>query len=277
MGVQVSESVVFGNGGLGLIAGPCAIESRDHCLRMAEAVSAAAETCGLAYVFKASFDKANRTAVDSARGPGIEAGLKILAEVRSEVGVPVLTDVHTVEQVGAAAEVCDVLQIPAFLCRQTDLVLAAAASGRVVNLKKGQFLAPWDMRNVVEKAASTGNERLLITERGASFGYNNLVVDFKGLGFMQDFGYPVVLDVTHSLQLPSLGRETGGERRFAALLARAGVAAGVDVLFIEVHDEPERAVSDATTQLPLAELDFLLASLRRVHDAVQADGARRSS
>jgi len=268
--VRIADDVTFGGGSLGLIAGPCVIEGRDHALQLAERIQKVVATAGVDWVFKASYDKANRTSGDSFRGPGPDEGLRILEEVRDALGVPVLTDVHDVRQVAAAAAVVDVLQIPAFLCRQTDLIIAAAETGLPVNLKKGQFLAPWDMGKVAEKVAATGNERILITERGASFGYNNLVVDFKGLAVMAKLGYPVVLDVTHSLQLPAgEGGRTGGQPEFAMPLASAGVAAGVDVLFIEVHDNPPAALSDATTQLPLVELPGLLDRVTRVHAAVQ--------
>lgn len=276
--VELADGVVFGGAELGLIAGPCVIESREHCLRMAEAIAAEVRRHGLPYVFKASYDKANRTSVDSARGPGLDEGLRILEEVRREVGVPVLTDVHDPGQARAAAEVVDVLQIPAFLCRQTDLVVAAAETGRPVNIKKGQFLAPWDMPNVTAKASGTGNRRLLVTERGTSFGYNNLVVDIRGLRVLAEQGYPVVLDVTHSLQLPGgEGNRTGGQPQFAAPLAAAGVAAGVDALFLEVHDDPPRALSDATTQLPLEALPAMLRRVVRVRAATieGADDDRR--
>ncbi len=263
------DGVVVGGERLALIAGPCVIESREHCLRMARAVAAVARGLDVPFVFKASYDKANRTSVASYRGPGAERGLAILAEVRERVGVPVLTDVHSVAEVERAATVVDVLQVPAFLCRQTDLVVAAAASGLPVNLKKGQFLAPWDMANVIDKARSTGNERLLVTERGTSFGYNNLVVDFRGLAVLARNGVPVVLDVTHSLQLPGgEGDRTGGQREHAETLAAAGVAAGVDALFLEVHDRPDEALSDAATQLPLERLEPLLLRVLRIRAAV---------
>ena len=268
--VPITDAVRFGSERLALIAGPCVIESRDHCLRMAEAIAAALHGLEVEWVFKASFDKANRTAVESSRGPGLEAGLAVLDEVRREVNVPVLTDIHLPEQASAAAEVVDVLQIPAFLCRQTDLVLAAAATGKPVNLKKGQFLAPWDMRNVVAKAASTGNQRLLVTERGASFGYNNLVVDMRALPILAELGAPVLLDVTHSLQLPGgEGNRSGGQGQYAETLASAGVAAGADGLFLEVHDDPPRAASDAATQLPVPRLRPLMQRVLRVRAAVR--------
>lgn len=268
--VRIVDGVTFGGGSLGLIAGPCVIEGREHCLRLAEQIQEAVVAADVDWVFKASYDKANRTSGESFRGPGPDEGLRILEEVRDRLGVPVLTDVHDVRQVAAAADAVDVLQIPAFLCRQTDLIVAAAETGLPVNLKKGQFLAPWDMGKVVEKAVAAGNERILVTERGASFGYNNLVVDFKGLAVLAELGYPVVLDVTHSLQLPAAeGGRTGGQPEFALPLASAGVAAGIDVLFIEVHDNPPAALSDATTQLPLVELPRLLDRVTRVHAAVQ--------
>lgn len=268
--VNVGGEVVFGDGNLGLIAGPCVIEDRDHCLFMAEALAATARAAGVSFLFKASYDKANRTSLESYRGPGLDEGLDILAQVRSRIGVPVLTDVHSVSQVCAAADAVDVLQIPAFLCRQTDLIVAAAKTGKPINLKKGQFLAPWDMRAVVEKVTAAGNKSVLVTERGTSFGYNNLVVDFKGLSVLASLGYPVVLDVTHSLQLPAgEGGYTGGQAELAEPLAAAGVAAGVDVIFLEVHDRPRQALSDAATQLPLSRLESLLARLLRIHAAAR--------
>ena len=269
--VKIADGVEFGTGRLGLIAGPCVIESRAHCLGVAREAAAVARELDIPFVFKASFDKANRTSIDSFRGPGLEEGLDILAEVRDTVGVPVLTDVHAVPQIGPVAEVVDVLQIPAFLSRQTDLLVAAAQSGRPVNVKKGQFLAPGDMRHVIAKLLGAGASGILLTERGTSFGYNDLVVDFKGLCRLADFGHPVVFDVTHSLQLPGAGDgETAGERRFAEPLARAAAAVGVDVLFVEVHDNPSAALSDGATQLPLERLRGLLEDTLRVHDAASA-------
>jgi len=248
--------------GLFAICGPCVIESEEHALQTALAVKKASETSGVPVVFKASFDKANRTSVESYRGPGLDAGLEILARVGREADLSILTDVHEAAQVSAAAEVCDVLQIPAFLCRQTDLLLAVGRTGRAVNVKKGQFLAPGDMGYPAEKIASTGNERILLTERGTSFGYHNLVVDFRGLKIMRALGYPVVLDVTHSLQLPSAaGGASGGQPEFIETLARAGVAAGIDGVFFEVHEEPARALSDGANAL---RLDALLPLLRRL-------------
>ncbi len=270
--VEVACDVAFGDGRLGLIAGPCVIESRDHSLRMAEAIASEARSRGLPLVFKSSYDKANRTSGASFRGPGVEEGLRILEEVRDAVGVPVLTDVHTVEEVASAAAAVDVLQIPAFLCRQTDLLISAASTGKPLNVKKGQFLAPWDVQHVVEKVESEGNRQLLITERGTCFGYNNLIVDFKGFSLLGELGYPVVLDVTHSLQLPGAGKGvTAGERRFAVPLASAGVAAGADALFLEVHDEPDEALSDASTQYPLELFGALLDRLCRIHEALEPE------
>ena len=265
--------VTFGDGKLALIAGPCVIESEAHALMIARECAARASDAGLGYVFKASFDKANRSSHASFRGGGMESGLEVLRRVRGELGVPVLTDVHDVSQVGPVAEVVDVLQIPAFLCRQTDLVAAACRTGRVVNVKKGQFLAPSDARNIVEKARAAGCERLLLTERGASFGYNNLVVDMRTFPIMRSFGAPVVFDVTHSLQLPGgLGHATGGQSEYIEPLARAGVACGVDAVFMEVHEEPSRALSDGPNALPLARMAALLRSLRDIHELVGRAG-----
>jgi len=246
-----------------LIAGPCVIESESHALMMARKLSAVARRLGIPYIFKASFDKANRTSAHSYRGPGLARGLQILARIRKEVGVPVLTDIHEVGQVAPAAEVCDVLQIPAFLCRQTDLLDAAGRSGAAINIKKGQFMSPWEMRNAVEKIERTGNRRILITERGTTFGYNNLVVDMRGLTVMRVWGYPVVLDCTHSLQLPGgEGSRSGGQPEFIEPLALAGVAAGVDGIFMEVHDRPEKALSDGATALNLRNFAPLVRKLR---------------
>jgi 2-dehydro-3-deoxyphosphooctonate aldolase (KDO 8-P synthase) len=248
-----------------LIAGPCVIESERHACRLAERLSAAARKLGVPFIFKASYDKANRTSLDSYRGPGLRRGLEILARIKKQYRVPVLTDVHEVSQVGPAAEVCDVLQIPAFLSRQTDLLVEAGRSGAVVNIKKGQFLSPWDIRHALRKVASTGNHRILVTERGTTFGYNNLVVDLRGLAVMKDFGYPVILDVTHSLQLPGgEGRRSGGQPQFIETLARAGVAAGVDGVFLEVHDRPAQALSDGANALPLGRVSPLVEKLRKL-------------
>ena len=255
---------------LAVIAGPCVIESEKHALKMAERLSAIAAELGIPYIFKASYDKANRTAITSFRGPGIAAGLKVLARIKKDLGVPVLTDIHSVEEVQPAADVCDILQIPAFLSRQTDLLLAVGRSGAVVNIKKGQFLSPWDMRHAIEKARSTGNERILVTERGASFGYNNLVVDMRGLAVMQEFGAPVILDVTHSLQLPGgEGNRSGGQPQYIEPLARAGVAAGVNGIFLEVHDNPPKALSDGANSLELRRFKPLMTRLRDLAAFVQ--------
>ena len=246
-----------------LIAGPCVIESERHALKLAEHLVAATRQLKIPFIFKASFDKANRTSLRSYRGPGLGPGLKILARIKKEFRVPVLTDVHDVAQVGRAAEVCDVIQIPAFLSRQTDLLVEAGSSGSAVNIKKGQFLSSTEMRHAVLKVASTGNQRILVTERGSSFGYNNLVVDMRGIALMKEWGYPVVLDVTHSLQLPGgEGDRSGGQPRFIETLARAGVAAGVDGIFMEVHDNPPRALSDGANALKLIRFEPLARKLR---------------
>jgi 2-dehydro-3-deoxyphosphooctonate aldolase (KDO 8-P synthase) len=245
-----------------LIAGPCVIESREHVFFMASELKKIASACGVPFVFKASYDKANRTSIKSFRGPGLREGLDILGEVREKMRVPVLSDVHEPAQCKEAAERLDILQIPAFLSRQTDLIVAAAQTGKIVNVKKGQFLAPWEMKNVVDKMREAGNERLLLTERGASFGYNNLVVDFRSFPIMQSFGCPVVFDVTHSLQLPGgQGQSSGGQPQYIPHLARAGVAAGVDGVFMEVHDNPEKAFSDGPNALKLSLLPALLEEL----------------
>ena len=259
----------FGDGRLTVIAGPCVIESAEHATMMARECAQRARDAGLDFVFKSSFDKANRSSIKSFRGIGVDAGLEILSAIKKELGVPVVTDVHEISQVEAVAEVADILQIPAFLCRQTDLIAEAARSGRAVNIKKGQFLAPEDARNIVEKAQAAGCERLMITERGVSFGYNNLVVDMRSFPIMGEFGVPVVFDVTHSLQLPGgLGHATGGLSQYIEPLARAGVACGVDAVFMEVHDAPERAPSDGPNMLPLARMGELLKTLRNVHELV---------
>ena len=246
-----------------LIAGPCVIESRDHVLFMAAELKKITSQAGIPFVFKASYDKANRTSIKSFRGPGIQQGLNLLREVREKVGVPILSDVHEPAQCEDAGKVLDILQIPAFLSRQTDLIVAAAQTGKIVNVKKGQFLSPWEMKNVVDKMREAGNERLLLTERGASFGYNNLVVDFRSFPIMQSFGCPVVFDVTHSLQLP------GGQPQYIPHLVRAGVAAGVDGLFMEVHENPEKALSDGPNALNLALLPGLLQELAGIRKCLK--------
>lgn len=263
-------NTTFGDGRLTIIAGPCVIESREHALMMARECSSRARKAGLDFVYKSSFDKANRSSLQSFRGLGMDAGLEVLREVKEQVGVPVLTDIHEVSQVGPVGEVADILQIPAFLSRQTDLVLEAARSGRAVNIKKGQFLAPLDARNLVDKARAVGCERLLLTERGVSFGYNNLVVDMRSFPIMREFGVPVVFDVTHSLQLPGgLGHATGGQSEYIEPLARAGVACGVDAVFMEVHECPERAPSDGPNALPLERMESLLFILRDIQQLVR--------
>ena len=265
-------SVVFGSARpLALIAGPCVIESRDSVLRHAERLRDVTCALGVPYVFKASFDKANRTSREGFRGPGLEAGLAILAEVRREIGVPVLTDVHDASQVAAVASVVDVMQTPAFLCRQTDFLIAVAAAGKPVNVKKGQFLSPAEMEHVVAKTSAGGNHQILVTERGASFGYNNLVADMRSLAILARFGYPVIFDATHSVQLPGgAGTASGGQREFVPTLARAAVAAGVAGVFMEVHEDPDRAKSDGPNSLRLADLPPLLESLVAIDRIVKS-------
>jgi 2-dehydro-3-deoxyphosphooctonate aldolase (KDO 8-P synthase) len=266
--VQVGN-LQIGGGELVMIAGPCVIEDTGLTLEIAHTLKEYADELALPLIFKASYDKANRTSLASFRGPGLEKGLEILARVKEEVGLPVLSDVHQVSEVAPAAEVLDVLQIPAFLCRQTDLIVAAAVTDKPVNIKKGQFMAPWDMAQAVEKARSTGNSRIFLTERGNSFGYNNLVVDFRSLAILRGLGCPVVLDTTHSVQLPGgQGSCSGGQREFVPLLARAGVAAGVDGIFLEVHPEPAQALCDGPNSLPLAEVLPLWRTLKALHTLV---------
>jgi 2-dehydro-3-deoxyphosphooctonate aldolase (KDO 8-P synthase) len=271
--VRVGPVTIGGGAPLALIAGPCVIESRDAALRHAARLREIAGRAGVGLVYKSSFDKANRTALASYRGVGMDEGLRILDEVRRESGLPVLTDVHEKDQIAAVAAVVDVLQTPAFLCRQTDFIVAVAGAGRPVNLKKGQFLSPAEMAQVVAKARSTGNEDLLVTERGFAFGYNNLVSDMRALAVLADTGCPVVFDATHSVQQPGgLGSASGGERRFVAPLARAAVAAGADAVFMEVHEDPARALSDGPTSLPLEDLPVLLAQLVAIDRAVRRRG-----
>lgn len=256
--------------GFTLLAGPCVIESESHTVMMASELSRIAAGFGIPLAFKASYDKANRSSDRSFRGVGIEQGLTILKRVRDEFGLPIITDIHEPAQAAAAAEVADILQIPAFLCRQTDLLQAAAATGRIVNVKKGQFLAPWEIGNIISKLEAVGGRQILITERGTSFGYNNLIVDMRGFPIMQSFGYPVFFDVTHSLQLPGgLGDASDGQAQYIDHLARAGVACGVDGLFLEVHDNPPLALSDAATQLALDQLEPLLETVLKIHDLVK--------
>jgi len=252
-----------------LVAGPCVIEDDATTFKIARLLKALTDELEIPFIFKASYDKANRTSVSSYRGPGLNQGLEVLARIKDEVGVPLLSDVHGLAEVDAAAEVLDIIQIPAFLCRQTDLVLAIAHTGRAVNIKKGQFLAPWDVVNIVEKVVSTGNQQILITERGVSFGYNNLVVDFRGIAIMQKTGFPVVFDATHSVQLPGgAGTSSGGQREFAPVLARAAVAAGTNGLFMEVHEDPEKALCDGPNSLKLDTLKKLLTQLKAIRAAL---------
>lgn len=254
-----------------LIAGPCVIESERLALETAAQIAEITRACGMPYIFKSSYDKANRSSIDSFRGPGLREGLAVLRKVKEQVGIPVLTDVHTVEEARAAADVVDVLQIPAFLCRQTDLLVAAARTGRAVNVKKGQFLSPWEMGNVVKKLEDSGNRNILLTERGSSFGYHNLVVDMRSLPIMRRFGYPVVFDATHSVQLPGgAGTKSGGQREFVAPLACAAAGAGCDGFFMEVHPNPDSALSDGPNMVPLSELKALLERILRICDALDS-------
>jgi 2-dehydro-3-deoxyphosphooctonate aldolase (KDO 8-P synthase) len=270
--VAIGTVRIGGGAPLALIAGPCAIEDEAHACRTAETLARITAEAKVPFVYKSSYDKANRSSLRSYRGPGLTAGLRILARVRQAVGCPVLSDVHAPEEVPRAAEALDCLQVPAFLCRQTDLVVACGRSGRPVNVKKGQFMAPWDMRNVVEKLRAVDCPGITLTERGASFGYNNLVVDFRGLAVMRGLGTPVVFDATHAVQLPGgEGTRSGGERQYVTPLARAAVAFGVDALFMEVHEAPDRAPSDGPTMLPLSELPRLLDEVQAIRAALRGD------
>ena len=264
---------VFSNAAaLSVIAGPCQLETRDHALMIADHMQKVCNKAGLDYVFKASYDKANRTSLGGKRGVGLEDGLKILSDVRAEVGCPVLTDVHDVPQTETAGEVVDILQIPAFLCRQTDILMAAGETGKVVNIKKGQFLAPWDMPNVAEKVASTGNERILLTERGTSFGYNTLVTDMRSLPTMARTGYPVIMDATHAVQQPGgQGGSSGGQREFAPVLARAAVSLGIAGVFIETHQDPDNAPSDGPNMIPLDQMGDLVRTLAAFDELAKAN------
>lgn len=251
-----------------LIAGPCVIESEELAMRHAEKIRDVARTLEIPFVFKSSYDKANRTSLESFRGPGLEKGLKILGKIKKNLLVPILSDVHSVEEVKEAAEVLDIIQIPAFLCRQTDLIVAAAKSKKIVNVKKGQFLSPWDVKNIIHKVESSGNRNILITERGASFGYSNLVSDFRAIPVLRGFGYPVVFDATHSVQIPGgLGTASGGQAEFIPTLARCAVAAGTDAVFLEVHERPEHAKSDGPNSLSLQKLKELLVTLKKIRSA----------
>ena len=270
--IRIGDVPCGGGNPLLLIAGPCQIEGLDHALMCASRLAEIAAQTGMGFVYKSSFDKANRTSGKAQRGVGFDAGLEVMARVKQEIGCPVLSDVHLLEQCAGAAEVLDVLQIPAFLCRQTDLLLAAAETGAVVNVKKGQFLAPWDMKHVAEKIADAGNSRIMLTERGTSFGYNTLVSDMRALPQMAAFGYPVIFDATHSVQQPGgLGGSSGGQREFVPVLARAAVAVGVDGLFMESHQDPDNAPSDGPNMVPLDEMKAVLSRLQKL------DAARRDS
>jgi 2-dehydro-3-deoxyphosphooctonate aldolase (KDO 8-P synthase) len=266
--ITLGSVKIGGNRPLALIAGPCVIENEAATLRCAERLMTICNGVSMPFIFKASYDKANRTSVTSFRGPGLKEGLRILAKVAETMGLPILTDVHSVEEVQEVASVADVLQIPAFLCRQTDLVVAAARTGKTVNIKKGQFLAPWDMGNVVDKVMSTGNSQIILTERGAAFGYNNLVTDMRSLPIMRGLGYPVVFDATHSVQIPGgLGGSSGGQREFVEYLARAATATGIDGLFLEVHEDPEKALCDGPNSIRLDDLSAILKKLKAI-DAI---------
>ncbi len=273
--ISIGDVRIGGNQPLFLIAGPCVIESEEHALMMAERIAEIAARTGVPYIFKASYDKANRSSGESYRGPGLTEGLRILKKIKERFDLPILTDIHEASQAEPVAEVADVLQIPAFLSRQTDLLAAAGKTGRVVNLKKGQFLSPWEMANAVEKITATGNDKIFLTERGASFGYQNLIVDMRSIPIMRRTGCPVVFDVTHSVQLPGgAGKSSGGQPEFIEPLARAGVAAGVDGVFLEVHENPLKALSDGTNALPLAELPGLLATLKQISELVRGGSAQ---
>lgn len=261
--IKINNKIAFGgNKPFVLIAGPCVIESKQGALKIAEQLKKITSKLKIPFVFKASYDKANRTSINSFRGPGIIEGLKVLAEIKKKVGVPVLSDVHCRQDIELAAEVLDIIQIPAFLSRQTDIIVAAAKSGRIVNVKKGQFMAPWDVKGIIKKMEEAGNRKLLLTERGVSFGYNTLVSDFRALSVMRELGYPVVFDATHSVQKPGgLGHASGGESQHVPLLARCAVAAGVDAIFIETHPNPAKALSDGPNMIPLSKLESLLKDL----------------
>ena len=262
--------VIFGENNLGLIAGPCVIENRDHSLKMSAAINDISDKVGIPIIFKSSFDKANRTSIKSFRGPGLEDGMRILSDVKSETGMKVLTDIHSAEQASTVAEVVDVIQIPAFLSRQTDILIAAAKTGKTVNIKKGQFLAPWDVKHIIQKVEESGSENILLTDRGTQFGYNNLVADMRAIPLMKEFGYPVIFDATHSAQLPGgSGGHSSGMREMIPTLARAAVAAGCNGVFMEVHDNVDIAKSDAATQWPLDKLLSLLTDLKKIHNSLR--------
>jgi 2-dehydro-3-deoxyphosphooctonate aldolase (KDO 8-P synthase) len=267
--INIGGIKLGGNNPLFVIAGPCVIENEDIIFYTAERLKKICRELDLPLLFKSSYDKANRTSLSSFRGPGIEKGLKILSDVRSRFNVPVISDVHSIEEIKLASQVLDALQVPAFLSRQTDLILSASYTGKPVNIKKGQFLAPWDIKNIIDKFTSTGNQDLFITERGTSFGYNNLVVDFRGISIMRAFGYPIIFDVTHSLQLPGgKGDSSGGQREFAEPFARAAVAVGVEGLFMEVHPEPDKALCDGPNMIPVDGVPDLLRTVKDIHSVV---------
>jgi len=272
--INITEYISFGGKTFPLILGPCVIESRDHTMRMAEAIKKITDKLALSFILKSSYDKANRTSVSSFRGPGIDVGLQILADVKSEFNIPIITDIHLPEQATAIADVADIIQIPAFLCRQTDLLIAAGDTGKPVNVKKGQFLSPWKVKNIVEKIESTGNNRIFITERGNSFGFDNLIVDMRSIPIMQDeTGYPVIFDGTHSAQIPgNAGNSTGGLRKYIPTMVNAAVAAGCNGLFMEVHDDVENAKSDSATQWPLDQLENLLIQIKHLRETVVESG-----
>lgn len=265
--IKIAAEKLGGNNPLFIIAGPCVIESEDLVFHTAERLKTICSNIGLPLLFKSSYDKANRTSISSFRGPGMEKGLRILSDVGNKLGIPIISDIHSIEEIKPASEVLDALQIPAFLCRQTDLIVAASKTGKPVNVKKGQFLAPWDMKNIIEKFTSTGNQNIFITERGSSFGYNNLVVDFRSLPVIRSFGYPVIFDVTHSLQLPGgMGKSSGGQREFTEPLARAAAAVGVDGLFMEVHPEPDKALCDGPNMIKLDDLEKMLKTVKSIRE-----------
>ena len=263
-------NVIFGKDNLGIIAGPCVIENRDHSLEMSYAIKEVSENVGIPIIFKSSFDKANRTSIKSFRGPGIEEGMRILSDVKTETGLKVLTDIHSPDQAGLVSDVVDIIQIPAFLSRQTDLLIAAAKTGKPINIKKGQFLAPWDVEHIVKKVEESGSQNILLTDRGTQFGYNNLVADMRAIPLMKQFGYPVIFDATHSAQLPGgSGGHSSGMREMIPTLARAAVAAGCNGVFMEVHNNVDKAKSDAATQWPLDKLATLLIELKKIHNSLR--------
>lgn len=263
-------NVIFGKDNLGIIVGPCVIENRDHSLEMSYAIKEVSEDVGIPIIFKSSFDKANRTSIKSFRGPGIEEGMRILSDVKTETGLKVLTDIHSPDQAGLVSDVVDIIQIPAFLSRQTDLLIAAAKTGKPINIKKGQFLAPWDVEHIVKKMEESGSQNILLTDRGTQFGYNNLVADMRAIPLMKQFGYPVIFDATHSAQLPGgSGGHSSGMRDMIPTLARAAVAAGCDGVFMEVHNNVDKAKSDAATQWPLDKLATLLIELKKIHNSLR--------